>query len=174
MKKIFFSLFCVLCFSVSSQASTWSDHLNSLWESKDYDLMVPANVWHNRLTYSHEKIRDFNERPWGIGFGKHYYDEDKDLHSLAAMIFLDSHSDPEPLAGYQFQKKWYYGDAGDFSLGLGYSMGMTARSDYSWVPFPYVAPIFSLQYKNVSIENTYIPGGRGYGNILFTWLRIEF
>ena len=171
--KNFFLLLLLAFLYTSVRASTWTEHLNSLWKSKDYDLMVPVNVWHNRLTYKRKKIKEFNERPWGIGFGKRYYDEDKDLHALTGMFFLDSHKDPEPLVGYQFQKKWYYDKEQDFSLGLGYSVGITARSDYHWVPFPYVAPIFSMKYKRLSVENTYIPGGKGYGNVLFTWLRIE-
>ena len=174
MKKFFAVFLSVVCLCSQALAGTWTEHLSALWDSHEYDLMVPLNTWHNRLTYDHKKIKDFNERPWGLGFDKRYYDEDKDLHSLGVMVFLDSHDDPEPLVGYQFQKKWYYGQEEDFSLGLGYSMGVTARSDYSWIPFPCVIPVFSFQYKRLSIENTYIPGGRGYGNILFTWSRIEF
>lgn len=176
MKKIVCTLFLILT-ALTAQAQepkcSWSDHLSSLWHSDQYDFVLPANTWHNRLAYSHQKIKEFNERPWGAGIGKRFYDEDKDLHSMIAMVFLDSHDDPEPLIGYQFQKKWYYGEQQDFSLGLGYSMGITARSDYSWVPFPYVAPIFSIQYWRISLENTYIPGKKGNGNVLFTWLRIE-
>lgn len=155
-------------------ASPWTEHLCALWQSEDYDLMVPLNTWHNRWTYDHKKIKEYNERPWGLGLGKRYYDEDKDLHAFEAMVFMDSHKKPEPIAGYQFQKKWYYGEARDFSVGLGYSIGLTARHDYDWIPFPYVAPVLGFQFKNLSIENTYIPGTKNNGNVLFTWLRIEF
>ena len=176
MKKLLCLFIFLLSCSVSAQEvqeCSWSDHLASVWNSTNYDLYIPANTWHNRLAYSHEKIKEFNERPWGIGFGKRFYDEDKDLHGLLAVVFLDSHNDPEPIVGYQFQKKWYFGEEQDFSLGLGYSMGVTARSDYSWVPFPYVAPVFSAQYWRISLENTYIPGKKGNGHVLFTWIRVE-
>lgn len=180
MKKIFFILLFmlftmpVLAEDDAQTKSSWLTHMGQAWHSSDYDLVIPVNTWHNRLTYDKENIDGYNERPWGLGFGKRFYDEDKDLHSFVAMVFLDSHKDPEPIAGYQFQKKWYMGQNDDFSFGLGYSFGLTARSDYDWIPFPYIAPILSFQYKCLSLENTYIPGGRNNGNVLFSWLRIEF
>jgi len=169
---VYSALLAALSFPVF--ASPWTEHLCALLNSQDYDLMVPVNTWHNRWTYSHKKTKEYNERPWGLGIGKRYYDEDKDLHALTAMVFLDSHKKPEPIAGYQFQKKWYYGEAQNFSIGLGYSMGLTARDDYSWIPFPYIAPILSAQYRSFSLETTYIPGTKNNGNVLFTWLRVEF
>ena len=105
MKKILYLSLLLFCFAANAQECTWEDHLTSLWHSDEYDFILPVNTWHNRLAYTHKKIKEFNERPWGAGIGKRYYDEDKDLHSMVAMVFMDSHDDPEPLVGYQFQKK---------------------------------------------------------------------
>ena len=173
MQKFLYILLLSFSICANAQECSWTDHLKSLWNSDQYDFVLPANTWHNREAYSHEKIKEFNERPWGAGFGKRFYDEDKDLHSLSAMVFMDSHNDPEPTFAYQFQKKWYFGEEENFSLGLGYSMGFTVRSDFAWIPFPYILPVFSAQIWRISLENTYVPGKKGNGHVLFTWLRIE-
>ena len=141
------------------------------WQSPYTELYVPINTWHNRNYYSAEKIDSFNERPWGLGAGKYRYDEDGDWHGLYAMAFLDSHSDVEPIAGYGFQKVWRASDY--LRLGVGYTAGVTLRSDSDYIPLLVLAPLFSIKYKHVALQSTYIFGGYGYGNVLFSWLRWE-
>jgi palmitoyl transferase len=34
-----------------------------------------------------------------------------------------------------------------------------------------IAPLLSIEYKQLALQSTYIFGGNGNGNILFTWLR---
>ena len=141
------------------------------WQSPNTELYIPINTWHNRNYYSAQKIDGFNERPWGLGVGKYRYDEDGDWHGLYAMAFLDSHSDVEPIAGYGFQKVW--GASDNIRLGIGYTAGVTFRSDSDYIPLPVLAPLFSIKYKQVALQSTYIFGGNGYGNVLFSWLRWE-
>ncbi|NOU39934.1 MAG: lipid IV(A) palmitoyltransferase PagP [Methylotenera sp.] len=145
------------------------DSLLQTWDSTDYELYVPISAWHNRSYYSSEKIDTYNEQPWGLGLGKYRFDEEGDWHALYVMAFQDSHSDIEPLAGYAFQKIWRPTD--DLRLGVGYSVGLTLRKDYNYLPLPILAPLFSVEYKRLALQSTYIPGGTGNGNILFTWLR---
>ena len=145
--------------------------LSQTWESEYTELYIPVNTWHNRNYYSKEKIEDFNERPWGLGAGKYRYDEDGDWHGIYAFAFLDSHSDVEPIAGYGFQKVWRASD--NIQLGVGYTAGLTLRKDSDYVPLPVLAPLFSIKYKQVALQSTYIAGGNGYGNVLFSWLRVE-
>jgi palmitoyl transferase len=45
------------------------------------------------------------------------------------------------------------------------------RQDMYYIPIPVLAPLFSVAYKKLALQSTYIPGGEGHGNILFTWLR---
>ena len=118
-----------------------------------------------------ENIDDFNERPWGIGAGKYRYDENGDWHGIYAMAFLDSHSEIEPIVGYGFQKVWRVSEY--VRLGLGYTLGVTVRQDFDYVPVPLLLPLFSVKYKQVALQSTYVPGGYGHGNILFSWLRWE-
>ena len=152
--------------------STWSyvkDTLSQTWESKDYELYIPINTWHNRNYYSSEKIDQYNEHPWGVGVGKYRFDNDGDWHGLYIMAFSDSHKDIQPIAGYGFQKMWHPNE--DFRLGAGYTLGLTLREDYDYLPIPIIAPLASIEYKQLALQSTYIPGGNGNGNILFTWLR---
>lgn len=61
------------------KSGTWSrvqDSLSQTWQSKNYELYIPVNTWHNRHFYSYEKIDGYNGRPWGLGLGKYRFDED--------------------------------------------------------------------------------------------------
>ena len=145
------------------------DTLSQTWKSPDLELYIPINTWHNRNFYSHEKIDSFNERPWGLGIGKTRYDAEGDWHALYVMEFQDSHNKPEPLGGYAFQKLWRVTE--NWRLGLGYTVGITLREDENYLPLPVLLPLFSVKYKALAVQSTYVPGGEGHGNILFTWLR---
>ncbi len=153
-------------------ASAWSraqDSLSQTWQSTNYELYVPVNAWHNRNYYSSEKIDGYNEHPWGLGVGKYRFDDDGDWNGFYAMAFSDSHRDIEPVVGFGFQKMWRPTD--HFRLGAGYTLGLTLREDFHYLPLPVIAPIFSVEYKQLAVQSAYIPGGDGNGNILFTWLR---
>jgi palmitoyl transferase len=153
----------------SSVLSIVEDSLSQTWQSKNYELYIPLNTWHNRSYYSAEKIDSYNEQPWGLGLGKYHFDDDGDWNALYAMAFADSHNKIEPIIGYGFQKMWRPSD--NFRLGAGYTVGITIRDEMNYVPIPVIAPLVSAEYKRLSLQSTYIPGGNGNGNILFTWLR---
>ena len=151
---------------------TWANIKNTLsdtWNSDAYELYLPINTWHNRHYYSREKIDEYNEQPWGLGVGKYRYDEDGNWHGIYAMAFADSHSKFEPVTGYAFQKMWH--PSQNFQLGAGYTVGVTLREDFNYMPLPVIAPIASIEYKQLALQSTYIFGGQGNGNILFTWIK---
>jgi palmitoyl transferase len=152
--------------------SAWSvvqDTLSQTWQSPNYELYIPVNMWHNRSYYSAEQIETYNEQPWGLGVGKYRFDDDGDWHALYGMVFLDSHRRVEPMAGYGFQKMWRPTD--NFRLGAGYTVGFTARENTHYLPIPVILPLLSVEYKQMAVQSTYVPGFSGKGNILFTWLR---
>jgi lipid IVA palmitoyltransferase len=161
------------CVAIADEAtsifSRAQDAVVNTWQSTDYELYIPINTWHNRNFYTSEKIDSFNERPWGLGLGKYRYDEDGDWHGIYGMVFLDSNNKIEPVFGYGFQKVWQSSE--NVRLGLGYTVGVTVREDFNFVPAPLLLPLFSIKYKDIAVQSTYIPGGNDYGNILFTWLR---
>lgn len=152
--------------------SSWCTNVAHTWADGRTDAYLPVWIWHNRAEYDKSNLDHYNELPLGFGMGKRYYDNDGDLHRLFAMAFLDSHSDVEPLAGYSYEK--IFRPANDWQLGFGYTAFVTARNDVGhYVPFPAVLPLWSVQYKRLSLEQTYVPGGHNNGNVLFVWLRFE-
>lgn len=182
MKKIFLisalflSLF-LLSFESKSEESYSSNikrTICNILKSYNYSLIVPVNTWHNRLTYDKDKIDSYNERPWGIGFSKDYIDAKENRHSLFVLKFQDSHNKSEPFAGYAFSARWALDKKKDFYFSLGGILGVTAREEYDYIPFPAPLPLLGFEYKRLSIENTYIPGGKNNGNVLFTWIRWKF
>lgn len=182
MKKIF--LVTSMLFSSLSYAGvtdtvkeTYQDTKNYIqdeWEkSTTTDVYIPLVIYHNRSSYSQESIDRFNESPWGIGFGKSYRDEKNNWHGFYGMAFKDSHNDFEPIVGYAWVKN-LVGDAKSLNAGLGYTVGLTSRSDFNYVPIPIILPIASVGYDKVNVNATYIPGSKGNGNVLFMWSTISF
>lgn len=151
--------------------STLKKRVGQTWNSREYDIYLPVNIWHNRLMYDDDKARSYNETPWGFGFGRSVSDEDRDTHSLFIMGFQDSHDRFQPYGGYAFMKNWYAGEQKDLAAGLGFVLGITARDEYGYIPLPLPLPIFGVQYQRFSVQSAYIPGGYNDGNVLFTWLR---
>lgn len=155
--------------------STWDNITQSLsdtWHSPTRELYIPVNTWHNRATYDRENIDRYNERPWGIGYGISRFDQDGDWHALYVMTFQDSHNIIEPIAGYAYQTYWTLDKDKKWRIGVGFTLSITARHDYDWIPFPAPLPLLSFEYDRFSIQNAYVPGvKRNTGNILFTWLR---
>ena len=145
---------------------------SNIWVNGKWDVYVPAYAWHNRFMYHTGEAEQYNEHPWGGGFGKSYFDEDGDQHSLYTMGFIDSNDHFQPIVGYAYIKNWEVFN--DFSLGLGFTAGITARHEYHYIPMPGALPIVSMQYKNLAIQATYIPERYNHGNVLFTWLRYHF
>lgn len=121
--------------------------------------------------YDKSKARSYNENSWGFGLGRSVADEDGDSHCLVIMGFQDSHNQFQPYGGYAFFKNYRFDAAGDWTLGLGFSLGVTARHEYNYLPLPLPLPLASVQYKNFAAQFAYIPGGYNDGNVLFAWLR---
>jgi palmitoyl transferase len=153
--------------------STACQHIEDTWTEGDSDLYLPLHAHHLRFAYTDEKIDSFNENSLGIGYGRSHYLNNGNWEGLYGMAFLDSHNDIEPMLGYSYQ--WMWGQQNALHAGLGYAVFITSRSDVMhYLPFPAATPVASINYQKVSINTTYIPGGRGNGNILFFWSRIGF
>lgn len=144
------------------------------WNEGDLNLLVPFYTWHNRLTYDCDRWGRYNENPWGGGAGLSVFDEDGDSHILYLMVFQDSWNRIEPFGGYAYFKNWHFGQDDDFRAGVGFTLGITAREQYDYIPFPLPLPVFGIGYKQLSVEAAYIPGGYNDGNVLFAWVRFVF
>lgn len=157
--------------------SLWHRLLNNIsltWDSPNQELYIPLNTWHNRWTYDDDKIESYNERPWGIGYGKYRYDEDNNWHAVYAMAFMDSHNEVEPIIGYGYQKMWIPGEMDGWRFGIGFTASITARHEYHYIPIPLPLPLLSIEYNKFALQTTYIPGTYNNGNVLFTWMRWQF
>ncbi|MDD5295543.1 MAG: lipid IV(A) palmitoyltransferase PagP [Rhodocyclaceae bacterium] len=159
--------------SIGSAYDRASAKLGQIWDKGGNEFYLPVNTFHLRSAYDADKIRTFNENPKGLGLGKSLYDPDGDYHGLYVMAFGDSHYKPEYMLGYAYKTFWPA--RGDLKVGLGYTVFLTARTDYAhYAPIPGILPMVSVEYKKFSVDSTYVPGGHGYGNVFFTSLKFPF
>ncbi|AGB79154.1 Antimicrobial peptide resistance and lipid A acylation protein PagP [Enterobacteriaceae bacterium strain FGI 57] len=161
--------------SVRNGFSTLNDNIAQTWdEPQHYDLYIPAITWHARFAYDKEKTDRYNERPWGAGFGVSRWDEKGNWHGIYLMAFKDSWNKWEPIGGYGWEKTWRPLSDDNFRLGLGYTVGVTARDNYNYVPIPVLLPMASIGYGPATFQMTYIPGTYNNGNVYFAWMRFQF
>jgi palmitoyl transferase len=140
--------------------------LHLIWKQGKTELYLSGYAWHNRYTYSQEKIDSYNEAAYGTGLGKGYFDERGNWQGLYAYAFLDSHKNVEPVVGYAYLKVFPIHH--EFKAGIGYTLLVTARPDINHnIPFPGALPWASLFYKKVTLAATYIPGFNNNGNVLY-------
>ncbi|MBE6445166.1 MAG: lipid IV(A) palmitoyltransferase PagP [Alphaproteobacteria bacterium] len=178
MKKYLITILASFIFAAPSKAGIqeyWQQlkqDIAQTWKSDNYDLYVPLYAWHNRLTYDQEHIDKYNENPWGLGFGKSVQGGNNTWHSLYAMVFKDSNDHPETFIGYAWLKNWDINDNPDLKVGLGYTLGVTQRVEWYFLPVPAPLPIASVSYKDIALQAAYVPGVKNDGNVLFVWTKI--
>ncbi|HAU5441501.1 phospholipid:lipid A palmitoyltransferase [Cronobacter sakazakii] len=161
--------------TVKAWASVLGDNIAETWnEPQHVDLYVLAITWHARFAYDKEKTDRYNERPWGAGMGKSRWDEKGNWHGLYVMAFKDSYNKWEPIAGYGWEATWRPLPDDAFHVGLGYTVGVTARDNWDYIPIPLVLPLASVGYGPATFQMTYIPGTYNNGNVYFAWLRLQF
>jgi len=150
----------------------WSD----TFRLGDTTVLVPFSTYHFRFAYTQEQIDNYTEWPWGFGVGRTRPDERGNARDVYAMAFQDSHGKPSYMVGYRYMWQWRpIKSATDFRIGAGYTVFLMSREDtWNYFPFPGILPVATLGYKRFALETAYVPGGQGYGNILFTYAVITF
>jgi palmitoyl transferase len=149
-------------------ASSASKTVRQTWEDGSTEIYLPAHTYHMRWAYSHEKVRQLNENPWGLGVGKTLTDAQGNEHRLYAMAFKDSHFQVEPIAGYA--RLWQVARKGPFAFKAGFTAFLTSRGDtMHYAPFPGALPLVAVEAGRLSLMSTYIPGGKHSGNVLFAF-----
>ncbi|MEI7612901.1 MAG: lipid IV(A) palmitoyltransferase PagP [Betaproteobacteria bacterium] len=144
----------------------------SAYDLGTLELYLPFETYHLRSKYSQEKIATYQEKPKGFGVGRGYYNEKGNWEGVYAMAFQDSHFMPMYFAGYGWRSIWRPTE--DTRVGLGYVAGLMSRTDiWGYKPFPIALPSASIAFKNFSLEGTFIPGGKGWGNVAFFWAKWE-
>jgi palmitoyl transferase len=142
----------------------------------DNQLYLTGLAHHGRGTYTAEKLQEFNEDAWGLGFGREVVDERDNSHEIYAMAFSDSHAKPQYTLGYGWLARWPMTENSRF--GLGFTAFLALRSDYCgyFCPVPAILPLASLQYRKVSLMASYLPrlpGNEGNGDVLFVFGKIS-
>lgn len=142
------------------------------------DLYLTLYAYHDRFTYTPEKLSELNEGAYGFGIGRSIVNEKGNAEMLFVMTHLDSHSDVQVNAGYAWVKKFHFSDK--FRLGLGFAAGLVSRSDFAnRIPIPFALPLGTIDYGPFSLNGILIPklnDGINNGNVLFifgkyTWGR---
>ncbi len=128
----------------------------------------------------HARLPMTKKRPMGItsvrgaGFGVSRWDDKGNWHGLYLMAFKDSFNKWEPIGGYGWEKTWRPLADDNFHLGLGYTLGVTARDNWNYIPIPVILPLASIGYGPATFQMTYIPGTYNNGNVYFAWARFQF
>ena len=148
--------------------------IKSIVDEHDYDVYAPLHAWHNRYTYDHEHTSRYNEDSFGFGLGISHTLEDGDWSGLYAMGFEDSNYHLETFFGYGYQWNWTFGDEDQWRAGIGYTMGLTQRHEYKYIPVPLALPLFGVGYRGLNLQAAYVPGVHNNGNVLFIFARYQF
>lgn len=152
---------------------TAKDNVSNTWEQGSHELLIPTYTWHLPFAYTQEKIDQYQNYPYGLGYGRGRIDDKGNYHGVFAMGFQDSHFKPEWMLGYVWKTYWMLGS--ETKAGLGFVTGLTARSDYSrYLPIPFILPAASIEYGRLSLEAAYVPGGEGNGNVVFFTTKWRF
>lgn len=151
------------------------DYAKRIIHEGDNVLYLSGYAYHDRGTYSPEKIAEFNEAAWGAGFGRTLIDENGNSNALFGLAFLDSHSDVQAQVGYAREWRWQFAEHA--AVGAGFVAMLVSRSDmFNNIPFPAILPLASIEVGRVALMTSYIPklsGDGGNGNVLYIFGRIN-
>ena len=179
--KIYIATFliCILysfntnAFDLRNFVSKVKDNSAQAWNEGQTDIYLPFLTWHNRLFYDKEHYDQYNETPIGMGVGKSIWNGNEN-YGLYIMAFSDSNYHLETFGGYVHTYNWSINNSENWKAGLGYTLALTQREDYSYIPLPIILPVMSVSYKEVALQAAYVPGVKNNGNVLFAWLKYSF
>lgn len=175
---LFVFFICIISDPVLAESNkywyqTIGSHFAKTWNAGNIELYLPIRTIHMPFAYSDEQRNHYTENPYGFGIGKGYYNSSGNYEGMLIMGFQDSHGKPEYIAGYGWIPTWSF--IKDTKTGVGVVGLINARSDFShYRPFPGALPIFSMTYKQLNIQATYVPPAVGSGNIVFAWIKWTF
>lgn len=155
----------------ASERSGWFgdawDGMKQIGRDGQSGLLLPAYTIHPAWDYPNRK--DQNGYTWGGGISRSVIDERGNERLVYALAFSDSHYDIEPFVGYAWLARWPLGNTGLYG-GLGYTVALTMRSDYSWLPVPAPLPLASIGTDSFGIYAAYVP----ISNVAFFFAKAQF
>ena len=154
-------------------AKRWWDavtnNFSDIYHEGNNDLYIMGYAYHDRRTYTLEKLKDLNEGAYGLGYGKSKDNIKGNTEMLYLMAHLDSHKDVQVNAGYAWLKKFQVVE--NFRVGIGYTAFLVSRTDFAHrIPLPFALPLVAIDIGKASINAILIPklnDGINNGNVLF-------
>ncbi|WP_211474371.1 hypothetical protein [Collimonas humicola] len=152
------------------------DRLSNIANNGDMEVYLSGYAYHGRHTYTEEKIRELNEKAWGLGGGRTIRNADGNDESLYLFAIRDSHYKPQIMAGYAYEWIWNVPKT-PVEVGAGYTAMLMSRQDYfGGVPFPIALPVLSLGVKGAKLMGSYVPRlsqNKGNGDVWLVFARFE-
>jgi lipid IVA palmitoyltransferase len=146
------------------------------YRTGDDELLISGWAHHVRSSYTPEKIAEFNERAWGIGYGKTAEYPDGDTYMLYWLTFRDSKRSNQWHLGYAYNTYW--GPRTGLQASLGYTAMIVQRPDIlGGVPFPAILPMAGLKWNNTSLNIIAIPKVNeklNNGDVIYAFIRHTF
>src|SRR6516225_7496688 len=139
-----------------------------------WDFYLPVKTYHLPVAYTAEQRDKYNNSPApAFGIGRGLYLDNGNWEGIYAMGFRDSNDYPSWMAGYAYRWLWSAPSINGY-YGIGITAFIMSRRDYgSYTPFPAALPMFTFGFRNVAFETSYVPGGKGNGNVFFIWMKLE-
>jgi len=153
-----------------------ANKVSKIYDEGNNDFYLTLYAYHDRFTYTSEKLKELNEGAYGFGFGRSIVNESGNDEMLFAMTHLDSHSDIQVNAGYAWVKKFHLME--NFKLGIGYATGLVSRSDFAGrIPIPFILPLGTIDFGKGTLNLILIPklnDGINNGNVLFLFAKFSW
>ncbi len=121
------------------------------------ELLLSGYTWHDPLTYDAETRAQLNSFSAGTGYARVLANSNGTTEVLSVQGFDDSHYQLQLMALYT--KYWSAKLNNDFSVGLGYTAGLSRRPDaFDGYPEPVLLPVAVMTIANrVDIYLSYVP-----------------
>ncbi|PUA16446.1 hypothetical protein [Glaciimonas sp. PCH181] len=152
------------------------DRLGNIADNGAEEVYLSGYAYHGRNTYTPERIRELNEKAWGIGGGRTFRNADGNDESLYFFGIRDSHFKPQLMAGYAYE--WVFNvPKTPLEVSAGYTAMLVSRQDYfGGFPFPLPLPLAGIGTKKAKLMVSYVPrlsGNKGNGDVLLIFARFQ-
>lgn len=152
------------------------DRLGNIADNGAQEVYLSGYAHHGRNTYTSERIKELNEKAWGLGGGRTLRNADGNDESLFFLAIRDSHFKPQLMGGYAYE--WVFNvPKTPVEFSAGYTAMLVSRQDYfGGIPFPLPLPIAGIGTKKSKLMMSYIPrlsSNKGNGDVLLLFARFE-
>lgn len=150
--------------------------LDNIVENGDQEVYLSGYAHHGRNTYTAERLRELNEKAWGLGGGRTIRNDKGNDESVYFLAIRDSHFKPQLMAGYAYEWVWNIPKT-PVEVSAGYTAMLMSRQDYfGGFPFPMALPVASIGVKGAKLMASYVPrlsSNKGNGDVLLVFARFE-